>query len=226
LPITAMINVRDLVAVAEQVRTGSNVSADDYQFFQSSSDDAGRMYHDLLSKVGHRQLLKDVPGMLKTVMKTESWRRWRWLEHEFTAPSLGAYLTRNPPAGLGVSLDMAEALVRNDAEILAIWREATTAEKHVHTDGDNVTIKPERGNKRAYTLDRLKRERPDLFQLVVAGELSANAAAIEAGFRKKTFAVPDDIKLAAKALAQHFGPFHALDLADAIEAEVHRRMEN
>jgi hypothetical protein len=38
---------------------------------------------------------------------------------------------------------------------------------------------------RAYTLSRLRRERPDLFDRVKAKELSANAAAIEAGWRKQ-----------------------------------------
>ena len=36
-----------------------------------------------------------------------------------------------------------------------------------------------------YTLRRLKRDRPDLLERVVSGELSANAAAVEAGFRKR-----------------------------------------
>ena len=34
-----------------------------------------------------------------------------------------------------------------------------------------------------YALKRLKRDRTDLFDKVIAGELSANAAAIEAGFQ-------------------------------------------
>lgn len=64
-------------------------------------------------------------------------------------------------------------------------------------NGDIVTIvndlfaepkpaKPqaERGNSRAYTLDRLEKERPDLYARVKADELSANKAAIEAGWRK------------------------------------------
>jgi hypothetical protein len=79
-----------------------------------------------------------------------------------------------------------EAPIQDDAETLTLWREATTAKPHVHVgDGDNVTIKPERGNARAYTLARLKRERSDLFKQVTAGKLSANAAAITAGWRKK-----------------------------------------
>jgi hypothetical protein len=50
--------------------------------------------------------------------------------------------------------------------------------------GVNHTFKKGTGNA-AYTVARLKRDRPDLAERVVAGELSANAAAIEAGFRKK-----------------------------------------
>jgi hypothetical protein len=53
-----------------------------------------------------------------------------------------------------------------------------------HKTSDNVT-RFQRGNQRAYILARLHRDRPDLAQRVEAGELSANAAAIEAGFRKK-----------------------------------------
>jgi hypothetical protein len=52
-----------------------------------------------------------------------------------------------------------------------------------HKASDNVT--GFRGNSAIYTLKRLKRDRPDLFQQVLGGALSANAAAIEAGFRKK-----------------------------------------
>ena len=36
-----------------------------------------------------------------------------------------------------------------------------------------------------YIHKRLKRDRPDLLERVVSGELSANAAAVEAGFRKR-----------------------------------------
>jgi hypothetical protein len=53
---------------------------------------------------------------------------------------------------------------------------------------DNITNGPvDRGTSKAYTVSRLKRDRPDLFEKVVAGELSANKAAIEAGFRRKPF---------------------------------------
>ena len=86
--------------------------------------------------------------------------------------------------------DKVEALLKDDPEALQMWRAATTAKKGGDRKSDNaikrdnVTNDPERGNAKAYTLDRLKRERKDLFDEVVAGNLSANAAAIQAGFRK------------------------------------------
>ena len=59
----------------------------------------------------------------------------------------------------------------------------TTEAKSIN---DNViNTLSSQGNSKAYTVSRLKRDRPDLFEKVVAGELSANKAAIEAGFRRK-----------------------------------------
>jgi hypothetical protein len=68
--------------------------------------------------------------------------------------------------------------------------------------GDNITI--ERGTRAAYTLARLDRDAPELAAKVRAGDLSANAAAIEAGFRIKTFTVPLDADRAAAALKRYF----------------------
>jgi hypothetical protein len=42
------------------------------------------------------------------------------------------------------------------------------------------------GNSAAAALRRLERQRPDLLDRVLAGELSAHAAMIEAGFRKRS----------------------------------------
>jgi hypothetical protein len=58
--------------------------------------------------------------------------------------------------------------------------------------------KPAQGTSVAYTLRRLARERPDLLARVEAGELSANKAAIEAGFRK----VPTPQEQIRKAFAK------------------------
>jgi hypothetical protein len=83
-------------------------------------------------------------------------------------------------------------VIRDDPEALEMFREETTASRggdHTKKDQsnhDNIMIaRAEQGTSRAYTLSRLKSERRDLFERVIAGELSANKAAAHAGWRKK-----------------------------------------
>lgn len=54
------------------------------------------------------------------------------------------------------------------------------------------------------TVARLKRDNPDLAERVIRGELSANAAAIEAGFRKPTWTAPDDPERLAERVRQRY----------------------
>jgi hypothetical protein len=60
------------------------------------------------------------------------------------------------------------------------------------------------GNSEPYTVARLKRDHKELAQQVIAGKLTANAAAIQAGFRVRTISVPLDPKRAGKILRRHF----------------------
>jgi len=71
-------------------------------------------------------------------------------------------LTAAPLRGFGEDPAHVEALPRDDPEALRLFRKATTAPPHKHLDSDNVTIKPRRGNSRAYRLTRLQRRAPDL----------------------------------------------------------------
>ena len=64
-------------------------------------------------------------------------------------------------------------------------RRATTQEaggdrrsKKAQTIVDNINNGRSSGTAKDYTLDRLDRERPDLYERVVDGEMSANAAAM------------------------------------------------
>jgi hypothetical protein len=50
--------------------------------------------------------------------------------------------------------------------------------------GDNITLS-KRGTDTTYTLRRLARDNPELLDAIERGELSVNAAAIQAGIRKK-----------------------------------------
>lgn len=72
---------------------------------------------------------------------------------------------------------------------------------------DIVSLKTEYGNSETYTLRRLRRDREDLAERVESGELSAHSAAIQAGFRPRTFTVrADDPASIAKTLRRQLDP--------------------
>lgn len=131
--------------------------------------------------------LANVPGLVRRVLETEAWRKRSHRGRLFEHARFLDFITSKPLAGCGWPPEKVEALIRDDAETLTLWRSATQIGAGARTDLHNnvMTVERQEGNSRSYTLSRLKRESPALFEKVVAGKLSANAAAIEAGFRKK-----------------------------------------
>jgi hypothetical protein len=86
------------------------------------------------------------------------------------------WLEINPPTE-PISLQVVQFLARHGGD--------RRSERAKADQGGQSTLKPAQKNTKAHWLARLRRDRPDLAEKVIAGELSANAAAIEAGFRKK-----------------------------------------
>lgn len=153
--------------------------------------------------------LQSIPGLIKKILQTEAWRRrlhkGRLFEHE----SFLDFLTAKPIAGCGYDPSQIEKLIEDDAETLAMWRKAVTAPEggdkrsEAYTTNDNIISgKARQGTSLAYTLDRLSRETPDLYQAVCRGELSANRAAIQAGFRKPPAPFEQIAKLLPKLTAE------------------------
>lgn len=73
--------------------------------------------------------------------------------------------------------------------------------------GSNTTVS---GNDRgeSYTIRRLKRDNPELARAVISGDMTANAAAIAAGFRKKTVSVkvePEALRLLREVTVNSHG---------------------
>jgi hypothetical protein len=130
--------------------------------------------------------LEAVPRTIRRVIETEAWRERIYRGRPLTNATFLEFITDKPLKGCGWPPEKVEALLKDEPEVLALWREATTAAAHRPTkESHNNIISSRQGTSRAYTLDRLKRNHPDLFDQVCAGALSANAAAIKAGFRKK-----------------------------------------
>lgn len=147
--------------------------------------------------------LSRLVGSLVEVIREKAWRERRIRTGEIVrCGSFLEMLTTAPLAGFGEDPDKVETLLRDDPDALRLFREATTAPSHVH-DSYNVTIRPKRGHGRAYTLDRLHREAPELYARVVAKELSPHRAAIEAGFRQRTVTVEPTVDGFARAVRKH-----------------------
>lgn len=73
------------------------------------------------------------------------------------------------------------------------------------------------GNTREYNLARLKKARPDLAARVIAGELSANKAAQEAGFRERMIQHPATVEGFLRAIQRHLSGRQQHELRDAIQ---------
>jgi hypothetical protein len=146
--------------------------------------------------------LEAVPGLVRRLLETDAWRCRSYKGKTYEHARFADFIATKPLAGCGWPPQKVEALIEDDAELLAMWREAMVGKvgRPAKENHDNV-MHSRQGNSRAYTLNRLKRERPDLFNRVVAKEISANAAAIEAGFRHKATPYETILKLLSKLTA-------------------------
>lgn len=135
--------------------------------------------------------LANVPGLIKKIIRNECWKSRRLVSGEICEMrSLAELITTPLIRGWGEDPKKIEALLKDDAEALAMFHKALhphggdhKSEETIKVDNVNLDQAP-KGNSRSYTCARLQREYPDLFEQVCAGELTANAAAIKAGFRK------------------------------------------
>ena len=83
---------------------------------------------------------------------------------------------------------------------------------------DKTANTPDYGTSLSYTLRRLKSEYPELYQRVVAGDLSANAAAREAGIRRPTTTIyTDDVASIARTLRKKLDADTLAELIDLLQ---------
>jgi hypothetical protein len=154
----------------------------------------GQLCDSVMSAIHHGLgNLETVPALLRRIIENRAWEaRQVKMRGVVQLASLRELITKEPMVGWGENPDRIEALIRDDAEVLAMWRDAMkgkTGPKVKVEGGSSCNIVTETkgttGNSRSYAVSRLQREAPELFAQVAAGTISANAAAIKAGFRKK-----------------------------------------
>jgi hypothetical protein len=171
----------------------------------SNNDDVGLLQQ--LIQHGGTQAFSLVPAALKNVLKEKQWVG-RLDKHGKPFTSFEAFASHRLWQGLETSLDDLRVHCRKHPEVYKLLL-AEIEPGATHADAgakggrgnkaaDNIKGFKHGGTSAIYTLKRLKRDRPDLFQVVLGGGMSPNAAAIEAGFRNK----PTPIEHAGKALAK------------------------
>ena len=129
-----------------------------------------------------------VPLFLKNVIDGAQWKQCTD-RHGNPFASFEAFVTHPLWEGLESTIDDLKVFCRKHDDVRQLIDEAVgkigpRGRPKRNDKGDNVTFS-RRGNSPTYLLKRLKRDRPDLADKVISGELSAHAAAVEAGFRKK-----------------------------------------
>ena len=137
--------------------------------------------------------LKQFPGLLKKIIDNKAWERRINKGKVIELASLRELITEKPIRGWGEDVRTVEAVIKDDPECLTMFQEAMKEKpgRPPRESANNVSTitresrNTEHGNSKAYTCERLKRDAPELFEEVKAGRMSANAAAIQAGIRKK-----------------------------------------
>lgn len=157
---------------------------------------------------GLRAEAHDTAHSIGVMLLRQSWRR-------FTRPGgrvvewddFRAFVEAPLPDGLETDLKDLEWVCRRQPDVLDLIDQAVQKPKHVRrSDGDTITITDPnaRGTARLSALRKLRSDRPDLHAQVLAGDLSAHAAMVAAGFRRPQITVPiNDMDMLAARLRRH-----------------------
>lgn len=144
--------------------------------------------------------LNDVPALLKRVLTEESWRVFRTrqgqlIEYDGRPGHRFTDFVSNPPlAGLGADVELVRRVIADDAKALTALDDALKGKpgRPKKTSNNIRGFQRKQGTSADQALRRLQHDRPDLHAKVLAKELSAHAAMIQAGFRPRTITVRTD----------------------------------
>jgi hypothetical protein len=158
--------------------------------------------------------MKQFPGLLKKIIANKAWERRLSKGKVIELASLRELITEKPVRGWGEDVRTVEAVIKDDPECLAMFREAMKGQEggdkrsqeattRNNVTGDEIVT----GNSRAYSIDRVKREcEPEVVAKVMSGQMSPNAALVKAGIREnRQVYVPKEPAKAVEKLRELFG---------------------
>jgi hypothetical protein len=153
--------------------------------------------------------LKQFPALLKKVIATKAWERRTVHGKVVELGSLRELITAKPVSGWGEDPSKVEAVIRDDPEALAAFRDAMKhqGERTDLVDNVNEVMHRPDGNSRAYSISRVQRVCDEgIVAAVMSGGMSANAALVKAGVREnRQVYIPRDPSAAVEKLRSQFG---------------------
>lgn len=164
-----------------------------------------------------------VPELLRRCLQDESWREFTTARDEHVVHGSFVEFVRTAPLkGLGADVSLVRRLVADDPEALSLLDHALAGGHVQRSDlvDDVDEVETPTGSARENALRRLHQHAPELHARLASGELTANAAMIEAGLRKRTVSVkPDDPEATARTLRRQMKPEQISELIRALRAE-------
>lgn len=137
--------------------------------------------------------LSTVPGLLKRVLAEQSWREFTTQRGELVQHGRFVdFVTMPPLAGIGAEVPLLRRIVADDMEALDLLDQALQNPVGTNVPLNNIQPPAPEGTSRDAALRRLRKDAPELHADVLAGNLSAHAAMVRAGYRPPTFTVRAD----------------------------------
>lgn len=154
------------------------------------------------------------PQLLRRILEEGAWREFRTRRGEVVRPaSFAEFVTTKPLRGLGATVRLVQRVAAEDPDTVDLLDRELQRPPSLHAvDNVHGTERPS-GNSESAALRRLRKDRPDLHADVLARKLSAHAAMVKAGFRRRTATIrTDSPKAVAKALRKHLVPDQIAEL--------------
>jgi hypothetical protein len=166
--------------------------------------------------------LRQFPSLLKKVIATKAWERRKVGGKVIELKSLRELIVSKPVHGWGEDPAAVEAVIRDDPEALAKFREEMKHQGERTDIRDNITeveSPSATGTSRAYSIARVQREcDPETVAAVMAGEVSPNAALVRAGVREnRQVYIPRSPADAVAKLRRQFGDHFIRAMREAMD---------
>lgn len=159
--------------------------------------------------------LSTVPGLLKRVLAEGSWREFTTQRGEHILHDRFVdFITTPPLAGIGADVGLLRRIVADDVEAVDLLDQALQNPTGVHQGPANRKTSTPGGTTKDAALRKLRKDAPALHADVLAGNLSAHAAMVKAGYRPPTFTVrADSAESVAATLRRRLSDEQLADLA-------------